>query len=138
MQNNLSIKSIQTKTAQNHLEAAQVNLESLEGLLLQLFVSYGQHDLSDDKAKAMMSVCEVLANGALEDIESASAKTKLYISAYIDLANGILVMLDELSDFNLARGYTTAAIHGLFLATEQLNESLESAVDAVIDLRCAA
>ena len=120
------------KTAQDLLENAQVNLESLEGLLLQLFVSYDQHNLSDDKAKAMMSVCEVLANGALEDIESASAKTKLYISAYIDLANGILVMLDELSDFNLAKGHTAAAIHGLFLVAGQLKDSLESAVDAVM------
>ena len=120
------------KTAQDLLENAQVNLESLEGLLLQLFVSYDQHNLSDDKAKAMMSVCEVLANGALEDIESASVKTKLYISAYIDLANGIVVTIDELSDFNLAKGHTAAAIHGLFLVAGQLKDSLESAVDAVM------
>ena len=125
-------KSISNKTAQDFLENAQVILESLEGLLLQTFVSYDQYDLSDDKAKAMLSVCEVLANGALEDIESASVKTKLYISAYIDLANGIVVTIDELSDFNLAKGHTAAAIHGLFLVAGQLKESLETAVYAVM------
>ena len=85
-----------------------------------------------------MSVCEVLANGVLEDIESASAKTKLDISAYVKLAFGISVMLDELSDFYLSKGHTSAAIRGLFLAAGQLKESLETAVYAVIDLRCAA
>ena len=125
-------KSISNKPAQDFLENAQVILESLEGLLLQTFVSYDQYDLSDDKAKAMLSVCEVLANGALEDIESASVKTKLYISAYIDLANGIVVTIDELSDFNLAKGHTAAAIHGLFLVAGQLKESLETAVYAVM------
>lgn len=138
MQNNLSIKSIQTKTAQDHLEGAQVILESLEGLLLQTFVSYGEYDVSDEKAKAMMSVCEMRANGALEDIESASAKTKISLSTYITQAHGIAVVLSELSRLALSKGHTAAAIHGLFLAAEQLNESLESAVDAVIDLRCAA
>lgn len=138
MQNNLSIKSIQTKTSQDHLEGAQVILESLEGLLLQTFVSYDQCDLSDDKAKAMLSVCEVLANGALEDIESASAENKISLSTCITQAHGIAVVLSELSRLILSKGYTAAAIHGLFLAAEQLNESLESAVDAVIDLRCAA
>lgn len=125
-------KSISNKTSQDHLEHAQVILESLEGLLLQTFVSYDQYDLSDDKAKAMLSVCEVLANGVLEDIESASVKTKLYVSACIDLANGIVVTIDELSRLTLSKGYTAAAIHGLFLAAEQLNESLEVAVDAVM------
>ena len=120
------------KTAQNHLEDAQVILESLEGSLLRLFVSYDQCDLSDDKAKAMMSVCGMLANGALEDIESASAKTKFDLSAYMNRAHGIAVMLDELSDFNLSKDYTAAAIHGLFLAAEQLKESLEVMVDAVM------
>ena len=120
------------KTAQNFLENSQVILESLEGTLLRLHTSYGQCALSDDKAKAMLSVCEVLANGALEDIESASVKTKLYISAYIDLANGIVVTIDELSDFNLAKGHTAAAIHGLFLVAGQLKESLEVAVVAVM------
>ena len=120
------------KTAQDLLENAQVYLESLESVLLRLHTSYGQCALSDDKAKAMLSVCEVLANGALEDIESASVKTKLYISAYIDLANGIVVTIDELSDFNLAKGHTAAAIHGLFLVAGQLKESLETAVYAVM------
>ena len=126
-------QSIPTKTAADHLEDAQVYLESLEGVLLRLYTSYDQSDLSDDKAKAMLIVCEILANGALEDIESASVKTKLYISAYIDLANGIVVTIDELSAFNLAKGHTTAAIHGLFLVVGQLKESLEAAVYAVME-----
>lgn len=126
------------KTAANHLEDAQVYLESLESVLLRLYTSYDQCSLSDDKAKAMMSVCEVLANGALEDIESASVKTKLYVSAYIDLANGIVVTIDELSDFNLAKGHTAAAIHGLFLVAGTLNQSLETAVDAIMNAGGAA
>ena len=125
-------KSIQTQTAQDLLENAQVCLESLEGSLLCLYTSYDQCGLSDDKAKAMMSVCEVLANGALEDIEIATSKTKLDISAYIDLAHGITVMLDELSKFTLSKGHTAAAIYGLSLAVEQLKESLEIAVVAVM------
>lgn len=127
-------KSIQTKTSQDHLEHAQVILESLEGLLLQTFVSYDQYDISDAKAKAMLSVCEVLANGALEDIESASAsaKNKISLSTCITQAHGIAVVLSELSRLTLSKGYTAAAIHGLFLAAEQLNESLEVAVDAVM------
>ena len=125
-------KSIQTKTAQDHLENAQVNFESLEGLLIQTFVSYNEYDISNEKAKAMMSVCEMLANGALEDIESASAKTKFDLSSYITQAHGISVMLSELSRLTLSKDCTAAAIHGLFLAAEQLNESLEVAVDAVM------
>ena len=121
------------KTAQDLLENAQVILESLEGSLFRLYISYDQCSLSDDKAKAMISVCEVLANGALEDIESASVKTKLNISMFVNQAHGILVMLNELSDFNLSKGYTAAAIYGLFLAAEQLNKSLETAVDAVMN-----
>lgn len=119
------------KTAQDLLENAQVILESLEGSLLRLFVSYDQCSLSDDKAKAMMSVCGMLANGALEDIESASVKTKLNISMFVNQATGILVTLEELSDFYLSKGHTTSAIHGLFLAVGQLKESLETAVYAV-------
>jgi hypothetical protein len=121
------------KTAADLLENAQVYLESLEGLLLRLHVSYDQCSLSDDKAKAMMSVCEVLANGALEDIESASGKTKLNISMFITQANGILYTIEELSDFYLSKGHTIAAIHGLFLAAGQLKESLETAVYAVME-----
>lgn len=124
--------SIVSKTAQELLENAQVILESLEGALLRLYVSYDQCDLSDNKAKAMMSVCEMLANGALEDIESASAKTKISLSTYITQAHGIAVVLSELSRLTLLKGHTAAAIHGLFLVAEQLNESLESAVDAVV------
>lgn len=124
--------SIASKTAQDLLENAQVIFESLEGSLLRLFVSYGQCDLSEDKAKAMISVCEMLANGALEDIESASAKTKVDIQAYITQAYGIVVMLEELKGFHLAKGYTEAAIHGLLLVAEQLKESLEVAVEAVM------
>ena len=120
------------KTAQDLLENAQVILESLEGSLLRLFVSYDQCSLSDDKAKAMMSVCGMLANGALEDIESASVKTKLNISMFVNQATGILVTLEELSDFYLSKGHTIAAIHGLFLAAGQLEESLETAVYAVM------
>ena len=125
-------KSIPTKTAQDHLEDAQVNLESLEGSLFRLYISYDQCDLLEDKAKAVMSVCGILANGALEDIESASVKTKLNISMFASQALGISVMLDELSDFNLAKGHTAAAIHGLFLVAGQLKESLEAAVYAVM------
>jgi len=120
------------KTAQGLLENAQVILESLEGSLFRLYVSYDQCNLSDDKTKAMMSVCGMLANGALEDIESASAKTKSNISLFVSQATGILVMLDELSDLNLSKGYTAAAIHGLLLAAEQLRESLEVASEAVM------
>nr|WP_315280329.1 hypothetical protein [uncultured Acinetobacter sp.] len=121
-----------SKTAQDLLENAQIIFESLEGALFRLYVSYDQCDLSDDKAKAMMSVCGMLANGALEDIESASAKTKVNISMFVRQATGILVMLDELSDLNLSKGYTAAAIHGLLLAAEQLKESLEVAAEAVM------
>lgn len=124
--------SIVSKTAQELLENAQVIFESLEGALFRLYVSYDQCNLSDDKAKAMMSVCGMLANGALEDIESASAKTKSNISLFVSQATGILVMLDELSDLNLSKGYTAAAIHGLLLAAEQLKESLEVAAEAVV------
>ena len=120
------------KTAQELLENAQVYLESLEGSLLNLYTSYDQRNLSNDKAKAMLSVCEILANGALEDIEGASNKTKLNISMFINQATGILVMLEELSDFNLSKGYTAAVMHGLFLAAGQLNEALETAVNAVM------
>lgn len=120
------------KSAQELLENAQVILESLEGTLFRLYVSYDQCDLSDDKTRAMMSVCTMLANGALEDIESASAKTKLNISMFIRQSYGIVIMLDELSDLNLSKGYIASAIHGLFLAAEQLKESLETAVDAVM------
>ncbi|PPB87203.1 hypothetical protein [Acinetobacter soli] len=120
------------KSAQELLENAQVILESLEGTLFRLYVSYDQCDLSDDKTRAMMSVCIMLANGALEDIESASAKTKLNISMFIRQSHGIVIMLDELLDLNLSKGYIAAAIHGLFLAAEQLKESLETAVDAVM------
>ncbi|WEI13476.1 hypothetical protein PX668_13770 [Acinetobacter soli] len=84
------------KSAQELLENAQVILESLEGTLFRLYVSYDQCDLSDDKTRAMMSVCIMLANGALEDIESASAKTKLNISMFIRQSHGIVIMLDEL------------------------------------------
>ena len=35
------------KTAQNFLENSQVIIESLEGTLLRLYVSYEQHDISD-------------------------------------------------------------------------------------------
>ena len=125
-------KSIQTKTSQDHLEDAQVILESLEGSLLRTFISYDQCELSNDKTQALLSVCGILANGALEDIESANAKTKFDLSTYTTQAHGLSVMLSELSDFNLSKGYTAAAIHGLFLAAEQLNESLEVAVDAVM------
>ena len=120
------------KSAQELLENAQVILESLEGTLFRLYVSYDQCDLSDDKTRAMMSVCIMLANGALEDIKSASAKTKLNISMFIRQSHGIVIMLDELLDLNLSKGYIAAAIHGLFLAAEQLRESLETAVDAVM------
>lgn len=124
--------SIVSKTAQELLENAQVIFESLEGALFRLYVSYDQCNLSDDKTKAMMSVCEMLANGALEDIENASAKTEVNISLFVSQATGILVMLDELSDLNLSKGYTAAAIHGLLLAAEQLKESLEVAAEAVM------
>ena len=120
------------KTAANHLEDAQVYLESLESVLLRLYTSYDQCDLSDDKAKAMLSVCEVLANGALEDIESASAKTILDISMIVNLATGILYTLEELAHLNLAKGHTAAAINGLTLACSSLNELLEVAVDYVM------
>ena len=125
-------KSIQTKTSQDHLEHAQVILESLEGLLLQTFVSYDQYDISDAKAKAMLSVCETLASAALEDIESASAKTILDISMIVSLATGILYTLEELAHLNLAKGHTAAAINGLTLACSSLNELLEVAVDYVM------
>ena len=121
------------KTAQDLLENAQVILESLQGSLFRLYVSYDQCDLSEDKAKAMMSVCGMLANGALEDIESASAKTKLNISMFVNQATGILVTLEELADFCLSKGHTAAAMHGLFLVAGQLKESLETAVYAGAD-----
>lgn len=37
----------------------------------------------------MLGVCETLANAALEDDESASAKTTLDISMIVNLATGI-------------------------------------------------
>lgn len=120
------------KTAQDFLENAQVILESLEGSIFRLYVSYDQCDLSNDKAKAMMSVCGMLANSALEDIESASAKTKLNISMFVSQATGVLVTLEELSDFYLSKSHTASAMHGLFLVVGQLKESLETAVDAVM------
>ena len=43
-------KSISNKTAQDFLENAQVILESLEGSIFRLYVSYDQHDISDAKA----------------------------------------------------------------------------------------
>ena len=119
------------KTAQNFLENSQVIIESLEGTLLRLYVSYEQHDISDDKAKAMFEVCETLASAALEDIESASAKTILDISMIVSLATGILYTLEELAHLNLAKGHT-AAINGLTLACSTLNELLETAVDYVM------
>ena len=125
-------KSIQTKTSQDHLEHAQVILESLEGLLLQTFVSYDQYDISDAKAKAMLSVCEMLASAALEDIESASAKTILDISMIVSRATGILYTLEELAHLDLAKGHTAATINGLTLACSTLNELLETAVDYVM------
>lgn len=117
------------KSAQDFLENSQVILKSLEGTLLRLYVSYDQHDISNDKAKAMLNVCEVLASAALEDIESASAKTILNISMIVNLATGILYTLEELAHLNLAKGHTAAAIHGLTLACSSLNELLEIAVD---------
>ena len=120
------------KTAQNFLENSQVIIESLEGTLLRLYVSYDQHGISDDKAKAMFEVCETLASAALEDIESASAKTILDISMIVSLATGILYTLEELSHLNLAKGHTAAAINGLTLACSTLNELLETAVDYVM------
>ena len=120
------------KTAQNFLENSQVIIESLEGTLLRLYVSYDQHDISDDKVKAMLSVCEMLASAALEDIESASAKTILNISMIVSRATGILYTLEELSRLDLAKGYTAAAINGLTLACSTLNELLETAVDYVM------
>lgn len=120
------------KTAQAFLENAQVILESLEGTLLRLYVSYDQHDISNDKAKAMLNVCEVLASAALEDIESASAKTILDISMIVGQAIGILYTLEELSRLDLAKGYTAAAINGLTLACSTLNELLDIAVDYVM------
>ena len=120
------------KTAQDFLENAQVILESLEGSIFRLYVSYDQHDISDAKAKAMLSVCEMLASAALEDIESASAKTILDISMIVSRATGILYTLEELSRLDLAKGYTAAAINGLTLACSSLNELLEVAVDYVM------
>ena len=120
------------KTAQNFLENSQVIIESLEGTLLRLYVSYEQHDISDAKAKAMLEVCETLASAALEDIESASAKTILDISMIVNLATGILYTLEELAHLNLAKGHTAAAINGLTLACSSLNELLEVAVDYVM------
>ena len=125
-------KSISNKTAQDFLENAQVILESLEGSIFRLYVSYDQHDISDAKAKAMLSVCEMLASAALEDIESASAKTILDISMIVSRATGILYTLEELSRLDLAKGYTAAAINGLTLACSTLNELLETAVDYVM------
>ena len=122
-------KSISNKTAQDFLENAQVILESLEGSIFRLYVSYDQHDISDAKAKAMLSVCEMLASAALEDIESASAKTILDISMIVNLATGILYTLEELAHLNLAKGHTAAAINGLILACSLLNELLEVVVD---------
>lgn len=119
------------KTAQNFLENSQVIIESLEGTLLRLYVSYDQHDISDAKAKAMLGVCETLANAALEDIESASAKTTLDISMIVNLATGIYT-LEELAHLNLAKGHTAAAINGLTLACSSLDELLEVAVDYVM------
>ena len=120
------------KTAQNFLENSQVIIESLEGTLLRLYVSYEQHDISDAQAKAMLSVCEMLASAALEDIESASAKTILDISMIVSRATGILYTLEELSRLDLAKGHTAAAINGLTLACSTLNELLEVAVDYVM------
>ena len=120
------------KTAQDFLENAQVILESLEGSIFRLYVSYDHHDISDAKAKAMLSVCEMLASAALEDIESASAKTILDISMIVSRATGILYTLEELSRLDLAKGYTAAAINGLTLACSSLNELLEVAVDYVM------
>ena len=117
-------KSISNKTAQDFLENAQVILESLEGSIFRLYVSYDQHDISDAKAKAMLSVCEMLASAALEDIESASAKTILDISMIVSRATGILYTLEELSRLDLAKGYTVAAINGLTLACSSLNKLL--------------
>lgn len=128
-------KSIMARDAQDLLEEAKGYLESLESSVLQVFVSYDQSDLSDIKTKALISVCEILASGALGNIESGSAKTKLDLSAYITQAHGILVMLGELSDFGLSRGYTAAALNGLALVAKHLNESLDVAVDAVMDER---
>ena len=125
-------KSISNKTAQGFLENAQVILESLEGSIFRLYVSYDQHDISDAKAKAMLSVCEMLASAALEDIESASAKTILDISMIVSRATGILYTLEELSRLDLAKGYTAAAINGLTLACSSLNKLLEVAVDYVM------
>ncbi len=42
------------KSAENFLQNSQVIIESLEGTLLRLYVSYDQHDISDAKAKAML------------------------------------------------------------------------------------
>lgn len=120
------------KSAQNFLENSQVIIESLEGTLLRLYVSYDQHGISDDKAKAMIEVCETLASAALEDIESASAKTILDISMIVSLATGILYTLEELAHLNLAKRHTAAAINGLTLACSSLNELLEVAVDYVM------
>lgn len=128
-------KSIMARDAKDLLEDAKVYLEALESSVLRVFVSYDQSDLSDIKTKALISVCEILASGALENIESGSAKTKLDLSAYIDQAHGILVMLGELSDFGLSRGHTAAALNGLTLVAKHLNESLDVAVDAVMDER---
>ena len=49
------------KTAQNFLENSQVIIESLEGALLRLYVSYDEYDISDAKAKAMFEVINLLA-----------------------------------------------------------------------------
>src|SRR5690606_41525141 len=103
-------KSISNKTAQDFLENAQVIIESLEGTLLRLYVSYDQHGISDDKAKAMLKVCEALASAALEDIESASARTILDISMIVSGATGVLYTREELSRLDFAKAYAPATI----------------------------
>lgn len=42
-------------------------------------------------------------------------------------------MLEEIKGFHLAKGYTEAAIHGLFTVAGTLNQSLEAAVDAIMN-----
>ncbi len=80
------------------------------------------------KQRRCLEYAKHLANAALEDIESASAKTTLDISMIVNLATGILYTLEELAHLNLAKGHTAAAINGLTLACSSLDELLEVAV----------
>lgn len=114
------------RMASNLIFDAQVALGELSGVLICLFTSLeeSEEEFSDDKIKAVTTICESLAEDISSKIKQALPFCSIHFDKQYQKAFGLLTAIEELKELRVSREYTILLISALLSFSKKLNSEL--------------